>query len=78
VESPATITDALANVRDVLAYAEHTNTPMCVLSIDFSQAFDKISYQYLFEILSRYGITDWFVERLRAMYEGAEAAVQIN
>jgi hypothetical protein len=65
-------------VRFVIAYAEHIDKPICVLSIDFSQAFDKISHQYLFEILSRYGITSWFAERLRAMYEGAEATVQIN
>jgi hypothetical protein len=78
VELPETITDALATVRDVIAYAECTNAAMCVLSIDFSQAFDRISHHYLFEILSRPGIPGWFAERVRAMYEGAEAFVQIN
>jgi hypothetical protein len=73
-----TITEALATVRDVIAYAEYRNTPMCVLTIDFSQAFDRISHEYLFRILPRFGISDQFIEHLQALYEGAEASVQIN
>jgi hypothetical protein len=73
-----TMTEALATVREVIAYAEYHNTPMCVLTIDFSQAFDRISHEYLFNILPRFGISDQFIENLQAMYEGAEASVQIN
>jgi hypothetical protein len=57
-----TITDALATVRDVIAYTEHSNTPTCILSIDFAQAFDRVSHDYIFQILPRFGITVWFIE----------------
>jgi hypothetical protein len=73
-----TVTDALAFVRDAIAYAEYRNNPMCVVSIDFTQAFDRISHSYLFRNLPHFGITDWFIERLRALYEDADAAIQIN
>jgi hypothetical protein len=43
-----TIFDAAAAVRDVVAYAEVSGTPLCILSIDFKEAFDKISHDYLF------------------------------
>jgi len=43
-----TIFVAAAAVRDVVAYAEVSGTPLCVLSIDFKEAFDKISHDYLF------------------------------
>jgi hypothetical protein len=69
---------ALATVRDVVAYHETTRTPLCLLSLDFRQAFDRISHDYLFGVLQRYGISPWFVERLQAMYDQMNASVQIN
>jgi hypothetical protein len=73
-----TVTDALAFVRDAIAYAQYTSTPMCVISLDFTQAFDRISHHYLFQILPHFRLTDWFIDRLRALYEDADAAIQIN
>jgi hypothetical protein len=70
--------DAQTNIRDVLAHYETTDTPLCVLSLDFQSAFDHISHHYLFHILHRYGISQWFIERLQALYEQASASVQIN
>jgi hypothetical protein len=47
------IFDAVASVRDAVAYAEMANTPLCVLSLDFKEAFDKISHKYLFTIFAK-------------------------
>jgi hypothetical protein len=77
--SPGTsIFDAVATVRDTIAYAEMSRTPQCVLSLDFAKAFDKMSHTYLFEILRSYGISDRYLERLRMMYTKAVSVVQIN
>jgi len=46
------IFDAVATVRDAIAYAEKTQTPLCVLSLDFTEAFDWISYIYLLKLLA--------------------------
>ena len=51
---------------------------MCVLTLDFKQAFDFISHRYLFIILHQYGISNWFADRLQTLYEQALASVQIN
>jgi len=61
-----------------LAQAEVTCVPLCVLSSDFQEAFDRISHQYLFTILRSYGFRDWFVERIKSMYEEAASSIQIN
>jgi hypothetical protein len=53
----SSIFDALATIRDIVAYAEETRTPMCVLTLDFQGAFDNISYEYLYEIIYRYGFS---------------------
>jgi len=47
------IFDAVATVRDAVAYAEMASAPLCVLSLDFKEAFDKISHKYLFTIFAK-------------------------
>jgi hypothetical protein len=42
---------------------------MCVLSLDFQEAFDRICQQDLFTILQSYGLSDWFVDRIRNVYK---------
>jgi hypothetical protein len=72
------IQDGLSYIRDVLAQGEATGTHMCVLTLAFKQVFDRISHQYLFHILHRYGISPWLVERIHTLYDQATASVQIN
>jgi uncharacterized membrane protein YhdT len=75
-----TILDALATVRDTIAMAEIKKTPMCLVSLDFQEAFDRISHTYLATILGSYCLSEWFVDRIRKMYvyEEAYSSVSIN
>jgi len=52
--------------------------PLCVLSIDFKNAFDRISHKYLFQILKCYGIGDPFINSIKRMYEGATSSIQFS
>ena len=63
------IYDAMATVRETIAQAEATRGPLYLLSLDFQEAFDRISHQYLFPILRSYGSSDWFVERIKSMIQ---------
>ena len=72
------ILEAVATVCDAITYAENTGTPTCVLTLDFESAFDRMSHNYLFIVLRRYGISKRFVERIRNLYDGATASLQIN
>jgi hypothetical protein len=65
-------------VRDSIAYAEVARIPLCVLSLDFKEAFDRISHTYLFTILKGYGFSDIFIERIKNMNDNATSVVQIN
>jgi hypothetical protein len=73
-----TIFDAVATVRDVIAYAEHERRPICVLSLDFQHAFDRLSHEYIYTILHSYGLSNSFVTRIQALYSEAKSTVQIN
>jgi hypothetical protein len=46
-----TILNAVATVREAIAYTETKDVPLCVLSTDFKNAFDRIYHTYLFTIL---------------------------
>jgi len=53
--------EAVAVVRDAIAYAEVSKKPLCIVSIDLSTAFDKISHEYLHKLLSKHGFEDSFL-----------------
>jgi len=54
------ILEAIATVREAIAYTEYTRTPMRILSIDFKEAFDNIVHDYLFQLLESYGFSKQF------------------
>ena len=51
---------------------------MCVVSIDFSAAFYKISHEYLQGILSAHGFIASFIQRIIRLYNNATSELQIN
>jgi len=51
---------------------------MCILTLDFEHAFDRVSHDYLFTILRSYGLSAHFVTLIRNLYTGATSSVQIN
>ena len=57
-----TIFDAVATVRDAITYAEATRRPLYVVSLDFKQAFDRISQTYLLTVLRSYDFESGFIE----------------
>jgi len=44
-----TIFDAVATVRDTIAYAESRMIPLFLLSLNFKNAFDRFAHDYLFQ-----------------------------
>jgi hypothetical protein len=73
-----TILDTIATVREAVAYAQSTKKALCIVSLDFKAAFDKISHIYLYKMLQVYGFSERFQKRIKSLYEGATASVQIN
>jgi len=73
-----TIFDAVATIRDAIAYAETSRSPLCVVPLDFKQAFDRISQTYLLIVLRSYGFGVGFVECIRMMYGNATSVILVN
>ena len=73
-----TIFDAVVKVWDAIAYAETNRRPLCVVSMDFKQAFDRFSHTYLLTVLRSYGFDAGFIECVRMMYGNATSVIQVN
>jgi hypothetical protein len=73
-----TIFEAVATVQEAIAHAEVTGAPLCILSLDFQEAFDKVSHTYLFNILQSYGLSERFIEQVTRMYENAVSFIQVH
>ena len=56
--SETTVFEALATIRDAVAYTEVSGTPLCIISIDFKETFDRISHDYLFATLRKHGLSE--------------------
>jgi len=72
------ILHAVATIRDAITHAEYTNTPLCILTLDFKIGFDRITHSYLFTILHSYAFSPSLINLIRNMCDGATTAVQIN
>jgi hypothetical protein len=73
-----TIMDAAAGIRGVVAYADQTHRRTCILSLDFRTAFDKISHDYWYNILSENGFDDTSVGIPRVLYKNAISSHDVN
>jgi len=49
--------ETVATVREASAQAEIIHSPMCKLSLDFQEAFDRIHHKYPFNIMQSYGLS---------------------
>lgn len=73
-----TVFEAMAAVRDAIAQVEITRKPLCILSIDFSAAFDRISHEYLYMNLEAHGLSACFRQKIQQLYEKATSEIMIN
>lgn len=69
---------ALCDLRDVVSAMAALHAPGCIVSIDFSGAFDAVHHKYVYEVLKRRGVATHFVETLAAMYAGAASRLLVN
>ena len=73
-----TINDNLSLIRDTILYANETNTPLALVSIDQMKAFDRISHSFLFSTLEHFGFGPNFIKWIKLIYTSTFSAVKLN
>lgn len=57
---------------------DHKGPRQGMLSLDIQKAFDSLSWDYLFDVLSRYGFGKLFLALLRILYDTPTASLIIR
>lgn len=72
------ITDSLVLIRDTICYARDRNIGLVVLNFDFEKAFDRVSHQYLFQVLQKMGFPERFIAWVGLLYRGITSKFIVN
>ena len=65
-------------IYDIIAYTEKENIPGMILLIDFEKAFDMVSHQFLYKILSFVNFGHSFMKWINVLYNNANSSVMVN
>ena len=73
-----TIFEAVAAICNIVAYTEVYKGSLCLLTIDFKEAFDRISHSCLYTILREFGFSEEFCKRIQGLYANVTSTLNIN
>ena len=69
------------NIRRTLHIVEHINKhniDAAIFSWDAKQAYDNVSWRFLYKVLERMGFCDQFIDCIKALYTEPTARIKIN
>ena len=73
-----TINDNTRLLNDVISYVNEKNTSLAFISIDQMKAFDRVSHDFLFACLERFGFGPNFINWTKLIYHDVSSSVKTN
>ena len=73
-----TINDNTRLLNDVISYVNKKNTSLAFISIDQMKAFDRVSHDFLFACLERFGFGPNFINWIKLIYHDASSSVKTS
>ena len=73
-----TISDAVRTIEDVIEFSKRYNIEGRMICIDFKQAFDTVSRDFLFRTLSAFGFGPSFTRWINTFYKNISSCVVLN
>ena len=55
-----------------------SSTPEIVVSLDTEKVFDRVEWEFLFEMMDRFGLGSGFISWLKLLYSSPTASIQTN
>lgn len=62
---------------NIINYAKKQKTPLCILSIDAENVFDRLNYKFLFKVLEGTGVPWELITKIMALYSFSSGCVKI-
>ena len=73
-----TIHDNTRLLNDVISYANEKNINLALISVDQMKAFDRVSHDFLFTCLERFGFGPSFIKWIKLIYHDVSSSVKTN
>jgi len=73
-----TINDNISLIRDAIHFANESNTPLAMISIDQLKAFDRVSHSFLLQTLNNFGFGPNFIQWIKTIYNSVSSSVKVN
>lgn len=73
-----TIYDNLHLIRNVITHSNQTNSPLAILSLDQTEAFNKVSHQYLFHLLQTHNFGPKLVKAITSLLTNKQGYIKIG
>ena len=72
------IGENIRQMEDILEYTSKMKIPGLVLFLDFEKAFDSLEWNFLDEVLKKFGFSDKFIKYINTIYNKPFACIKIN
>ena len=73
-----TIGDNIHLVRDIIDLANKNDDEAALLFLDQEKAFDRVSHDFLFRVLDKFGFGNSFINWIKILYSNACTKININ
>jgi len=72
------IHDNVHLIRNLVEYTNDKNMSAALISMDQSKAFDRVSHDYLFNVLSNFGFKSQFISLVKLLYTDIRSSILVN
>ena len=73
-----TIQNNVHLIRNIVEYTNNKNMSAAIISLDQSKAFDRVSHEYLFNVLTNFGFKKQFISLVKLLYTDIQSSVLVN
>ena len=72
------IAEVTRTTYDIFAHVKHNNLPGLLLLVDFSKAFDSISFEYINQVLEKFGFNQQTIGWINILLYNFESIAMVN